>query len=167
MTVLKTPDSGVLSWNNYRSVPRSLRPPLTAYTYIRIDPADLRPDLGTGANHVFRVSHLTIRVSVDLAQSWVVANGQTPTLLEHERLHYRIGILVAKELDAQAMAASAPSLAALNAAVQAVVNHAGTRLHTIGEAYDLATNHGRIGPSQKIWNGRVQGWEQNGRIVFP
>jgi hypothetical protein len=167
MTVHVAIAANALSWANYLAVPSSRTPSLDAFTFVRIDPPDVSVAHGSGPNPVLRVSRATIRVSVDRSRSWVVNGRGTATLLEHERLHYRIGILIANELDGQVLTQSAPSAPALRSALQSAVDRAGTRMGAIFDAYDRDTAHARNAQQQQAWQRRMTGWEQQRRISFP
>ena len=163
MAVTPNPAATALAWTNYTAVATSSRPPLNAYTYVAIGVPT--PTIVRGST--LRVSQVTVPISVDRGRSWFVSSRQTDALLRHERLHYRIGILVARELDARLLGVTAASQSALRTALQSAIDDAGPRMQSIFESYDRDTNHALVVPQQAAWEMRVTSWEQAGRITFP
>ena len=166
MAVTQAPASALLAWTNYVAVSTSRRPPLDAFTFVSIRTPNVRVEHNTGTV-AFRVGQVTVPVSVDHGRSWVVADRRTDALLQHERLHYRIGIQVARALDTQLSTASGSSAAALRRTMQTAIDDAGRRMGAIFDAYDADSAHGQVAEQQRLWEMRVGRWEQVGSITFP
>jgi predicted secreted Zn-dependent protease len=64
-------------------------------------------------------------------------------LLDHERLHVRIAIEVAHEFNRDLLALRTPTVPALQTKLDRLREEKASRVQTISDAYDEATEHGR------------------------
>ena len=164
------PLAGGLSWAQYRRV--------------RVSPDGFQASTGfrLAYHAVFResggvasASGITTTLSIDPMTTWVVSSairpvrsGQTDALFEHERLHWRIDILVGRELDAALHAVgTAASMTDLRTAMDTLTTQKVQREQDISDAYDDETRHGVEAGPQAQWIARVRAWEGAGRIAWP
>ena len=118
MTVNLLMTAEKLSWAQFREVDKSPDGTSAAQTASLMQPGTIR----TGkSGKDLTITQLQINVSVDTAQSWVVKGKQTAALLAHERLHYRIAIVVAHELDTALLSVKAPTARGLQAAANGLL----------------------------------------------
>ncbi|HXU62359.1 MAG TPA: DUF922 domain-containing protein [Polyangia bacterium] len=119
----------------------------------------------TGSGSEVSISQAAVTVSLVSAQTWVVAGTKTAALLDHERLHYVIATLVGRELDRELASLTGPNTATVLQAADDLVAAKTDRALAIGSAYDDDTNHGEDVGQQRLWQGRVHGWEVDGNRV--
>jgi hypothetical protein len=167
VTIAIEPHSNLFSWSFYREVQAPLKPGLDALTKYQIG-LQAVPRLHGDSSGNFTFASVNVRVTLLRVLSWVVIGRKTQDLLNHEELHFRIAVLVGRELDAEITALTARSGPQLLAAGTALHTTKVQRAQTIEDAYDAATQHGRISGQQDIWAHRVDAWERNSfKIKFP
>jgi hypothetical protein len=87
-----------IAWaRDFTVVPRSLKPPATAFTFAQFTTSAAipsRPD----KDGSYRLSHVHVTVSMNRGRSWVVRGAQSTALLNHEQGHFTITWTVARDL---------------------------------------------------------------------
>lgn len=151
-----------LSWADFKKLKAPVDG-LNAQTRVEMQPATIKTEHGPEG---MRIVQLTLRVVLDSENTWVVTGKETAELLEHERLHYRIAIEVARELDTQLLALKGKNAGALQTGANKVMATIKRRVQTISDAYDKDTDHGRVREKQKAWVTRVGTWEAKHVISF-
>jgi hypothetical protein len=147
-----------LSWAQFREVEKSPDGTSAAQTASLLQPGTIR----TGKNGKdIMITQLQINVSVNASESWVVKGKQTAALLKHERLHYRIAIVVAYELDAALLSIKAANARALQAAANALLAEKKARVDALSNRYDRETKGGTDSAAQQRWQTQVASWEQH------
>lgn len=99
--------------------------------------------------------------------SWVVAGKQADALLQHERGHYAIALLVAQDTDIELTQLTDRSRARLMIAAE---DHFRAKLHLtrdIEARYEHETNHGLLADAQQAWNARMAAWRSRRKVVWP
>lgn len=152
-----------LTWDNFVERDKSPIAGKVAQTATKVQPQRVRAlTTAEGA----QIAELVVELKLDNNQTWVVKNRQTSALLEHERLHYRIAVLLAHELETDLLAVRVPKITGLTAASNRVVEAKAARARALGDAYDADTNGGLNGDKQREWEIKVQGWEATRQITF-
>ena len=120
---------------------------------------------GTGSN--FKFATFEVSVAVDRNGTWVVAGRESVALLEHERRHWMMDILVARELHAALEALRSPTASGLNGlATREFDWHRNTREKALSDKYDNETDHGHNTREQARWATQVQAWYTSSRITL-
>lgn len=149
-----------LRWDDFRTVATSPVPGAVAQTAVEMQFSRIR--LGTeDGQHKLESFVLTVRLDRD--NCWVVRGQTNAALLEHERLHLRLAIVVARELERELLALRASSIPSLQVAIDRLRSEKAARVQTISDAYDSETEHGRLSEEQSHWQVRVAGWESAGQ----
>jgi hypothetical protein len=156
VNLLITPEK--MTWAQFREVEPSANEAHHAQTASTMQPGTIR--IGKSGKGL-RITQLQINVSLDSAGCWVVRGKQTDALLAHERLHYRIAIVVAYELDAALLAISAPNASALQAAANRETSARQSRVDALSRRYDSETKHGLDAAAQRRWEVQVASWQQH------
>lgn len=171
------PQPSALTWTNFTLVANSRKPPFLAesVTAIRVGWATAR------AKGVLRIFNIRVTAAPD-PSSWAVRDHDAAFAraaagrpgftgdwgLEHERLHYRIGVQSARDLAAGIMAL--PSFASgsiTETELAGVRGSSQAQLDAINQAYDTDANHGLNVGQQVIWEARVTRWECANHITWP
>lgn len=121
--------------------------------------------MANGQQLDFRLSSVSITVTLNRTQSWAQTTGRTATLLRHEQGHYDITALLMRDLDnalAPLLQQTFATQQALQQAVAAVRDPLVT-LHnrlqstpTVDGTYDRQTSHGATTAVQTQWNNAFQ-----------
>lgn len=152
-----------VTWTHFRVVPNSPTG-FQAQTGYRISATYQTKATADGA----AISHPAVTVSLVATDTWVVAGTKTAALLNHERLHYVIATLVGRELDRELAELTGTDSVAVLQAADDLVGAKTDRALAIGEAYDDDTDHGADVGQQRLWQGRVHGWEvDKNRVDWP
>jgi hypothetical protein len=115
-----------------------------------------------------RISSLTVNLSVDRGDSWVVRSAKADDLLSHEQGHFDITGMMGRDMGAEIMAARASSTGDLQTAVTAIIQRYRTLAKTLNDRYDTETNHGRNREAQARWDARIRSSMQSGaRFTTP
>jgi hypothetical protein len=168
-----------LSWSHFLSPLSSLKPPYLAESVTNITPTwSIHRRRGGGA----KLLNIRVVVSPDSKESWAVANhvaaataaavghlGLTGDwLLEHERLHYRAAVQIARDLAREIQ--TLPSFTAQTVTpgeISDLRDAAQSELNSINHQYDEDTNHGLYAGQQVIWEDKVVRWECANRVTWP
>ncbi len=110
----------------------------------------------------YRVTSLTVNLSVDPSDSWVVRSQKSPELLSHEQGHYDLTGLMGREMGNEILAARAPTVRALQDLVKGIIARYRQRAKHLNEQYDTATDHGRNREAQRQWDERIRNSSQRG-----
>ncbi|MFI5119099.1 MAG: hypothetical protein ACHQM4_01720 [Thermoanaerobaculia bacterium] len=161
MSVTSIPDPKDLKWSHFTG-PVPAGSPLDAFT---------KPSFTLGNTKAvkdgekFRLDKVDITLKMDKLACFVKPDKKTAALLEHERGHWIMQGLVAKEMEA--------ALAALRGADPAsLFKVAGDKFDWyrlkrsgfVDKQYDDATNHGSDSTQQGIWDGKITAWVAKGSI---
>jgi hypothetical protein len=155
ITVVANP--ATLAWSNFTPVLTRILDPgdgtlVDALTRFNFNMDDRPPR--TVAGQFALAENLTITITPN-AQVWTGVS-QTRKLLDHEQLHYDVGIVTGRGLARQLMALRAPTVQALGAAVREAARlHFVTRAGLLQRRYDLDTSHGANNHYQMIWKQRM------------
>jgi hypothetical protein len=171
-----------LTWQNYRSVPNSPRPPAAAFTSASwaMSGWSVRPVDGE-----YRVQGARMTVAFNPTASWAIPSARSSAdLLQHEQGHFDITGLIARDLIGNVLDLSldVDVVASLRDAGHTQTEHLryvtrrfqtlieglardaaalGARLQTnpatqADGLYDVQTNHSQNLAGQKTWNSRLQ-----------
>lgn len=159
MSVNFQPVPTSLAWGRFRTVTQGA-------TDAHIKPSyDLNIPARTGivqdgAN--FKVASLTVTVSIHAPGTWVVAGRQSTSLLDHERLHWMMAIIVGYELERAVLALRSPSVTLLTQQVRSTFTRYRERREPgLQRQYDNDTNHGATASAQDRWRSNVTSWYSN------
>lgn len=98
-----------------------------------------------------------VNISVRLflrADSWVRPGKQTARLLNHERGHYRIGMICANEIE-QTINSKEFSKNNYHKEIDAIYWQIIEKYKALGKQYDAETNHFNNQEQQKIWDKKI------------
>ena len=161
MSVKSTPDPKDLKWGDYTG-PAPAGSPLDAFTKPRFTLGNTK---AVKDGDAYRLEKVDISVALEKLQCWVKSNKKTDDLLEHERGHWKMQGIVAKEMEAALAALGGDDPAALfKAAGDTFDWYRIKRSGFVDKRYDDDTNHGTDGTQQGIWNGKIAGWVAKGAI---
>jgi Bacterial protein of unknown function (DUF922) len=110
----------------------------------------------------YRVSSLTVNLSVDPGDSWVVRAQKTPELLSHEQGHYDLTGLMGRDMGNEIMAARGRTVHALQLQVTGIITRYRRRAADLNSRYDTETDHGRTRDAQQRWDEHIRGSIRNG-----
>lgn len=145
-----------LRWDHFREVSTAPVPGAAAQTAIEMQFSRIR--LGSeGAQR--KLESFALAVRLDRQNCWVVRGRANAALLDHERLHLRLAIVVARELERELLALRADSIPSLQVAIDRLRSDKAARVQAISDTYDSETEHGRLNEEQSHWRVRVAGWE--------
>ncbi len=159
MSVTFTPAPDSLAWSHFRDVSEG-----------NTD-AHIQPSYGLNIprqggvvrdGSSFRVASVTVTVGIHSPGTWVVQGRQSTRLLDHERLHWKMAIIVGYELERAVLALRAPTAAQLNQQVRTKFTRAReTREPALQRQYDNETSHGSDPAAQARWQTNVNRWYTN------
>jgi hypothetical protein len=86
-----------ITWRGFTVVPRSPKPPATAFTFADFSHSAAIPGQ-PDKDGSYRLSHVHVAVTMNRGQSWVVKGAQSAALLDHEQGHFTITWTVARDL---------------------------------------------------------------------
>ena len=159
MSVNFSPVPTSLAWSHFRIVTQGA-------TDAHIQPGyDLNIPAQNGVvrdGNQYRVDRVTITVSIHCPGTWVKQGRQSTSLLDHERLHWMMAIIVGYELERAVLALRASTPALLNQQVRTKFTwHRGTREPSLQRRYDNETSHGTNAAAQTRWRSNIQNWYAN------
>jgi hypothetical protein len=105
-----------------------------------------------------------MNVNIDKRECWVVKGKASDSLLSHERLHYRMAVIAAYELEVEMLALQAPDARALRAAMSRALTAKHSKLAAVGKKYDAETKSSADTAAQQRWENQIAGWEQSKRL---
>jgi hypothetical protein len=166
-----TGDSALtLAWSDFQGTPpaSATRKAFTSTTFDIQTPFIFRVDGRTKKQTDFRVSGVTVDLTLERSKMWLQASAQTSTLLRHEQGHYEITALLMRDLESDLTALwqskkTYPTLndlkkdvdsikqpiLSLHTSMQSVANPKGG---FIDGAYDQQTKDGTDAKVQASWN---------------
>ena len=115
-------------------------------------PSNLTP---VNENGRLRLPAITVELSVDRTETWVVTSRKTAELLAHEQGHYDITGLVGRDLAADLAALRGGSGRELQRKVTRLMEHHRGEAGRLTRLYDQETNHSRNRDEQSRWEGRI------------
>ena len=161
MAVTTTPDPKDLKWSHYTG-PAPKGSPHDAYTKPKFT---LGNTTAVKDGEDYRLNKVDIKLEMETLQCWVKAGKETDALLEHERGHWIMQSLVAKEMqDALVALRAADSGTLFNDATTKFNWYRTERSGFVDKKYDDDTNHGANKPLQAIWDGKIKAWAAKGSI---
>lgn len=157
-----------LSWKDFREVssrPTGNNEDAQIHTEIELSPKvsikkiDGRLLLGS-----FSIS---LRIIND--DTWVVTSAKSDSLLAHEKGHYDITGLMARDMATDLAAIRATSPGELQREVNRIQAHYGQHAQTLSDQYDeeKETNHGLNSGKQAEWENRIREAIRNGTRLAP
>lgn len=161
MSVTAIPEPKDLKWSHYTG-PVPPASSLDAFTKPKftLGYAKLVKD-----GEKYRLDKVDVTLEMDKLQCWVRPAKKTDALLEHERGHWIMQKLVAKEIETELAALRADDPGAFNKAASARFDwYRNQRSGFLDKQYDDDTNHGTNTTQQGIWDGKIAGWESKGAI---
>lgn len=161
MSVTAVPEPKDLKWSQYTG-PVPPASSLDAFTKPKftLGYAKLVKD-----GEKYRLDKVDVTLEMDKLQCWVRPAKKTDALLEHERGHWIMQKLVAKEIETELAALRADDPGAFNKAASARFDwYRNQRSGFLDKQYDDDTNHGTNTTQQGIWDGKIAGWESKGAI---
>ena len=161
MSVTTTPDPKDLKWGDYTG-PAPGRSPLDAFTKPRFTLGNTK---AVKDGEAYRLEKVDIALTLDKFHCWVKSGKKTDDLLEHERGHWKMQSVVAKEMEAAMAALRGDDPAALfKSAGDTFDWYRIKRSGFVDKQYDDDTNHGTDATQQGIWDGKIAGWVTKGAI---
>jgi hypothetical protein len=159
MAVTFSPAPTSLAWSHFRVVNRGATDAHIQPTY-NLNIPNRGGVVRDGSN--YRVASLTVTVAIHSPGTWVVRGKQSTALLDHERLHWMMAIIVGYEMERAILALREPTVARLNQQVRAKFTwYRGTREPDLQRKYDNDTNHGSKSAAQARWRTNVNRWYAN------
>ncbi len=161
MAVTTTPAPKDLKWSHYTGPPPS-GSPLDAFTKPRFTLANTK---AVKDGEKYRFEKADIQLTMERLQCWVKASKKTAALLEHERGHWIMQTLVAKEMESALTALRGDDPAALfKVATEKFDWYRTKRSGFVDTQYDDDTNHGTNATHQGTWDGKIKAWGAKGSI---
>jgi hypothetical protein len=113
----------------------------------------------------YRFEKVDIQLTMEKLSCWVKPAKKTAALLEHERGHWFMQKLVAKEMESALAALRADDPAALiKVAGEKFDWYKTERSDFVDKQYDDDTNHGANSTQQGLWDGKIAAWAAKGSI---
>ncbi|HSB64593.1 MAG TPA: hypothetical protein VLJ18_10530 [Thermoanaerobaculia bacterium] len=161
MAVKSIPEPKDLKWSHYTG-PVPGGSPLDAFT----KPAfALTNTKAVKDGEKYRLEKVDITLTMEKLECWVRESKKTDALLEHERGHWYMQGLVAKEMETALAALRDDDPTALFKAATVKFDwHRKDRSGFVDKQYDDDTNHGTNKPQQEIWDGKIAAWVAKGVI---
>ena len=149
-----------IQWTDFTEKTTSPNPPREAFTSATGAPPTGIVFTGDGnGNRVIKASKFSVTLSMNKANSWVVTDKKTSTLLNHEQGHYNLTALSARDFLNDALALSAKTDAELQAAYDALKASSQAELSKMNKMYDddpnCGSNHGLDTNKQSQWDLRI------------
>jgi hypothetical protein len=161
MGVTSIPEPKDLKWSHYTGPPPA-GSPLDAFTKPSFTLANTK---AVKDGEKYRLEKVDIQLTMEKLQCWVKPAKKTAALLEHERGHWVMQSLVAKEIESALAALRADDPAALyKVAGEKFDWYQIKRSGFVDKQYDDDTNHGANTTQQGIWDGKITAWAAKGSI---
>ena len=161
MSVTTKPDPKDLKWSDYTG-PVPSGAVLDAFT---------KPAFALGYSKAvkdgekYRLEKVDITLTMAKFSCWVKSAKKTADLLEHERGHWYMQSLVAKEMESALAALRGDDLTALSKVAGDKFDwYRKDRSGFVDKKYDDDTNHGANSYQQGIWDGKIAAWVAKGSI---
>jgi hypothetical protein len=107
----------------------------------------------------YKVVKVNVKVSLNPAKTWVVSGKKTDKLLEHERRHWMMDIIVGHEMEKAILGLSHANPNTLKQKIQAEFDwHRNKREKWLADKYDDETKHGAEATKQGDWERKVDSW---------
>jgi hypothetical protein len=156
---LNPPVPSQITWeDNFTPVDRAA----TTSPYSALTTTGIGTDTRTGRGGA--ITKVVVHVKMPKADSWVVKAEESPELLQHEILHYRIACQVGRDLKADIT--SLPAKATM-ADVDPLREASIAKNQQISDQYDADTDHGANADQQAAWTKKVEGWERANKVSWP
>lgn len=161
MSVTTAPDPKDLKWSHYTG-PVPAGAVLDAFTKPRFTLGDTKA-LKDGEKYKF--DKVDIKLTMEKFLCWAKPAKKTDALLEHERGHWYMQSVVAKEMeDALAALRGDDPTSLFKVATQKFDWYRNDRSGFVDKKYDDATNHGSDATQQGVWDLKIAGWVAKGAI---
>jgi hypothetical protein len=160
MAVKVEPEPKLLTWGHFRKIEKPPESdPWDAHTSPEYD-LQIPPKGGIVKDGtLLRVQKLTITVTPDSTRSWVVKSKQTQALLDHERGHWMMDIVVGHEMHDAILALRGTGADDLKKKINAEFDwHREKREKWLADKYDDETKHGADAKAQQQWAAKILGW---------
>jgi hypothetical protein len=161
MSVTSVPEPKDLKWSHYTG-PVPGGSPLDAFT---------KPKFTLGNTKLvkdgekYRLDKVDIKLEMEKLECWVRPDKKSDSLLEHERGHWNMQKLVAKEMESALADLRADDPTSLSKVAGEKFDwYRLKRSGFVDKQYDDDTNHGTNKPQQGIWDGKIAGWVSKGVI---
>lgn len=149
----------VLNWPDFKgAVPGSTH--MEALTDSGFTPSGLRTEpVGSGSSRAWRLADsVTVDITFNETASWVKPSAKTAALLDHERGHYKISALLARDMFIELMQLKnvrLPTSNDVSRQASAIFQRYRDVAQKVQNVYDSAaqTNHHRNTVKQNEWNG--------------
>jgi hypothetical protein len=161
MAVKTIPEPKDLKWSHYTGpVPEGS--PLDAFTKPRFTLTNTK---AVKDGEKYRLEKVDITLTMEKLSCWVRPSKKTDALLEHERGHWYMQSLVAKEMEsALATLREDDATALFKVATEKFDWHRDKRSGFVDKQYDDDTNHGANKTQQGIWDEKIAAWVAKGAI---
>jgi hypothetical protein len=103
-----------------------------------------------------RVTSLTVTIQIVRENCWVVRTAKSAELLSHEQGHYDLTGLMGRDMGNEILAARAPSAAALQEQITAIIERFQRRARELTRQYDTQTGGGRNREAQGRWDQAIR-----------
>ncbi len=154
-----------LRWSDFPKVAVSRDGEHDASTSTQIN-ADCR--YATYPNGKWKIKHVSVALTFNAKESWVVEGKQTKHLLTHEQMHYNIAAIAARQLEKELAHLKGDQSDPPEDAIQAVVSRlvgdtsqisSSGKLQQVQKRYDedlqCGSNHGLDRHHQIVWEHRI------------
>jgi len=161
MSVTTTPDPKDLKWKHYTG-PVPAGAVLDAFTKPRFTLGNAQ---AVKDGEKYKFNKVDIKLTMEKFQCWVKPAKKTADLLEHERGHWYMQSVVAKELESALAALRGDDSNALVKLASAQFDwYSDKRSGFVDKKYDDATNHGADTTQQGVWDLKIAAWVAKGAI---
>ena len=160
MAVSHAPDPKTLTWKHF--APKDEDPDGAGHDAHTGPRYDLDIPVRGGVvkeGSTYKVVKVTIKVGLNSAKTWVVKGKETDKLLEHERRHWMMDIVVGHEMEQAILGLSHANPTTLKQKIQTEFDwYRNKREKWLADKYDDATKHGTDTTNQSAWEKNVDTW---------
>ena len=166
MSVNFSPSPKNLVWKHFRKVDS---PPGKSTSDAHTAPLDNLKIPNKGGiikvGNKYQVKKINVMVNLNLKNTWVVKGKESKKLLEHERRHWMMDIIVGYEIERAVLALSNMNAKILKQKILSEFNwHRNKREKWLSELYDKETKSGTDAKIQAQWEKKVDKWFADKKI---
>ena len=110
----------------------------------------------SGGGNSYRVTSVSLILSVVKEESWVVKGKQGADLLKHEQGHFDIQALGSREHYNRLLKINAPSKKEMAKQIEALGEEIQKKIDAKNKSYDLQTSHGTKKGFQQTWEANIR-----------
>lgn len=142
-----------LTWSNF---PEKSQRPSAANENAQISTQAALTSLRTNnSGGVYTISDVTVAVTMNRLESWVVSDQKSDALLEHEQGHYDIQAIAAWDIMSGLLNLSANSMSDLATKKNNFISAIQSKLVAVTDRYESRTGNGAFSGAQTTWTNTI------------